>query len=1123
MNSAHCQLFFILMCIFSIKGYAQSFAIPIGGSLTQEQASTIIEDPSGNYFVGGNMDDDGLLCKLNEDGELIWAKQIEFGNQVDYILNLEISSDNYLIGSGNSRNGAGFNHYAFIFKMTFDGDFIWSRKLTMPSESIWACGIEEVNNGNYRIAGSYTNIQLNNYAAEFDSETGNEIWDTVYAHNTLNNPLTESFYDLVHSDVNGADYFCGRFQVNVGSYTYRAGLMKISEGGAYEWCKTYVYGEYGGGHYFSISMDQDADSLVLSIMCRDGGDSPPYEGGIVKTDLDGNISWAKLYNNPGNDIRCQNIINAPDGYVLSGWKNSGDKALFMIKTDKLGNVIWSKFYNGPGVETVWLSNANSRVIIDGDQVLTVGRSDTFSPSFDMFVVKANLSDGELSDGGCSEDMIIITENLPKEDFDHPMEKYDSPLVVENPEFPITIIEFENNEGIYHVAGDTLVSGQTLYLCPGDDAELFAEWSEHLDFEWSTGETSQYIVPEESGMYYVDITLGDCYSKTDSVFVSFGEFELDLEPEISTCSLDPIILDAGEFDGDYLWNTGEETQTIVVTESGIYTVQLLGGECLGYDETIVNFSDPEASFEMEFINGCVPATVEFTDNSSITSGSIESWHWDFGDGNISTEENPTNLYESGGVFTVILTITSDVGCISVFELELTIYDGIEFDYIYNEPTCFGFSDGSLSINVIDDIDDIEYTIKNDVGELLNEDNSNTANTLASGWYYMEIVSENGCFSKDSVFIDNPEAPTANLKINDVKCYGESTGYVVVDTAFSLHGDMDELVYVWTPNPFGENGIGADSTWGLMAGEYVVNISDANGCSTTITFEINEADSLRIAELGQVPALCRLFDYQNGLGVVYGAASGGTPDYNYSWKNVETGDTSHYSTWGGLNPGYYELTITDANGCNLTTGVKLDSINPIAAFTIISDQLNEDLKGFPPVEIELVNNSTNFAQEFDPTSDTTFLINLDYDNGPWQISKNLYQIYDTTYNSRGYTYTVDICLIAFNKNGCSDTSCQTITVFEPYIFTPINIFTPNGDQINDLFTFNYKSLSISEFNCVIVDRWGIVMFEMNGMTDSWNGKNKSGFDCPDGVYFYKYTGLTDNGINIEGQGHVTLIRN
>ena len=77
---------------------------------------------------------------------------------------------------------------------------------------------------------------------------------------------------------------------------------------------------------------------------------------------------------------------------------------------------------------------------------------------------------------------------------------------------------------------------------------------------------------------------------------------------------------------------------------------------------------------------------------------------------------------------------------------------------------------------------------------------------------------------------------------------------------------------------------------------LTINDDNGCSEVFDFTITQPDELQFSQLGYEPAYCRLFDYQNGNGVVYVAAVGGTGNFIYEWYDIQNEQYSNNSTWG-----------------------------------------------------------------------------------------------------------------------------------------------------------------------------------------------------------------------------------
>jgi len=84
-------------------------------------------------------------------------------------------------------------------------------------------------------------------------------------------------------------------------------------------------------------------------------------------------------------------------------------------------------------------------------------------------------------------------------------------------------------------------------------------------------------------------------------------------------------------------------------------------------------------------------------------------------------------------------------------------------------------------------------------------------------------------------------------------------------------------------------------------------------------------------------------------------------------------------------------------------------------------------------------------------------------------------------------------------CSKIVTTTVKVAECLLTIP-NIFTPNGDQINDFFEINYKGSEA--YNLVIFNRWGKKIFESNDKDSQWNGKINNN-DAADGVYYYVLT--------------------
>ena len=124
---------------------------------------------------------------------------------------------------------------------------------------------------------------------------------------------------------------------------------------------------------------------------------------------------------------------------------------------------------------------------------------------------------------------------------------------------------------------------------------------------------------------------------------------------------------------------------------------------------------------------------------------------------------------------------------------------------------------------------------------------------------------------------------------------------------------------------------------------------------------------------------------------------------------------------------------------------------------------------------------------------------------------------TYTAPG-TYVVTLTGL---NGACNDTATAIIDVKVPgSIFVP-NVFTPDGDGANDVFTVTAEGYK--EIRLVIYDRWGLKLWEMSAAGRiSWDGATASGVYCTDGTYYYILYGEDLAGKKIEQPGFLTLLR-
>ncbi len=117
------------------------------------------------------------------------------------------------------------------------------------------------------------------------------------------------------------------------------------------------------------------------------------------------------------------------------------------------------------------------------------------------------------------------------------------------------------------------------------------------------------------------------------------------------------------------------------------------------------------------------------------------------------------------------------------------------------------------------------------------------------------------------------------------------------------------------------------------------------------------------------------------------------------------------------------------------------------------------------------------------------------------------------------TTEYCVTAYNGNGCKSDACLKVDVVkESSLYVP-NTFTPNGDQLNDVFLI--PTTNMIEYNIKIFDRWGALLFESNDVAISWDGTYK-GKPVAEDVYVYAITGKGIDKVEYEKRGHVTVLK-
>ena len=151
------------------------------------------------------------------------------------------------------------------------------------------------------------------------------------------------------------------------------------------------------------------------------------------------------------------------------------------------------------------------------------------------------------------------------------------------------------------------------------------------------------------------------------------------------------------------------------------------------------------------------------------------------------------------------------------------------------------------------------------------------------------------------LTEPAEILLNSNLAEPSCYGASNGQI---EALVSNGNSPYL-YNWA------NGASSNLLSGLSAGNYILSLTDQDGCQATASFGLNQPDEILLSsQSGNVSC--------NGgnNGWIEVATTGGTTPYSFAWSNGETGEDID-----NLQAAFYTLTVSDQNNCLATIGVEI----------------------------------------------------------------------------------------------------------------------------------------------------------------------------------------------------------
>jgi gliding motility-associated-like protein len=621
------------------------------------------------------------------------------------------------------------------------------------------------------------------------------------------------------------------------------------------------------------------------------------------------------------------------------------------------------------------------------------------------------------------------------------------------------------------------------ICPTATATLTASGA--VTYIWSTGATGSSISVSPTATlttYTVTGTDANGCVNTATTVVNVVN-NLTILPMATHTLLCAGSIDTLSATGasSYTWTPSVTsisvgTNSLVTTNvAGTYTVIGSSGTCLD-SATISITADAPITFSISAspsTSVCPGGTVTLNGISSSTY----TYNWSGGITN-GTAFTPV----TSNIYTV--TATDANGCVSAAATQpITVYS-VTIINISSTSSSICAGEGSATLTA-SGLGVTNYTWSTET----TGPSTVVTPTINPTTYSVTGIDADGCVANSTV----PYSITVNTPAVLTITSGSSGNIVCAGATATLtanNGGTSTYTWSYGTNTSTNNPLMINPTNPTI---YSVNGIDANGCkdSSFISITINTSPSIPTVTgntfiCSNIPTILTATDAVNGV--------------NYVWVGPapSTNTVSTSSTASVTLPGTYIVVATN------TCGISSPASQTLIGDTVKASFIEDSLIGVVPVLVSFTNTSVGNSLNY----------NWHFGNGDTSIAINP----NENYTNVG---TFQAMLIATDNLGCWDTASVKITVNEvPTIVIIPNIFSPNGDGVNDIFSI--RATGISNFDCKIYDRWGLLLYEWTGINGGWNGKGVNGNNSPEGTYFYLIIYTNNQGKIINKDGFFELVR-